>query len=150
MFNESRSLSGGKIEKARTEIAHMVINRFMSQADSPSGKITVGTYPDTASDALPARMSAHEQKTLQDIGQIVDNVIAGRAQGDDPTNGTNSYNFRDVTRWHLTGYRGLSTQKRYGLTPVPSLIQGPFNNSAPSQELGLAGIYLVPYAAPEQ
>ncbi len=150
VFNETRSLSGGKIKEARSEIAHMVINRFTSQADSASGKITVGTYPDTASDVLPSRISAGEQKTLQNIGQIVTNAIADRALGDDPTRGTNSYNFRDLTRWHLTGYRGLSTQKRYGLTPVPSLIQGPFDNSAPSKDLGPTDIYLVPYAAPEQ
>lgn len=130
-------------------MAHEVINRFKAQADSPSGEIRVGNGTDTASNALPSKISSSEGKTLQNIANTVSSVIASRANGVDPTQGAISYNFRDVTRYHTTGYRGLSTHPRNGLVPIQPLIQGPFDNSAPSQDLGPTGIYFVPYKEPE-
>jgi len=139
IFNESVSLSGTAIGRARTSIANIIINRFQAG-------LAVGDCVQTACDRPTRPLSLLERMIFAEILSHVPEVRALRAQGADPSFGALFFAFRDLNKFTVTGIAGLTTlMPRFGTQfPIPRAVIGPFRNSAPSNELGPNGIFLVP------
>jgi hypothetical protein len=137
VFNETASLSGTGIDDARTAIANATIN-----GDERLGQNRPATAPSTINRAL----STSEQNDLQNIKSVlIPNVRAARLNGVDPTAGAEFFNFRDLNKFTQIGLQGLTTSLNTNIGKSPSQTFGPFNNSAPSNDLGPTDIFAVIY-----
>jgi hypothetical protein len=121
VFNETRSLSGPPIQRARTNIAHTIIN-----ADSAGGN-----RPRTA--PATANVPAAESGTYTSCLQSVQLARLEKARGTDPTNGARNFNFRP----------NASRANFYNL-PLQTQ-EGPLSNSYPTTDLPASGIYANTY-----
>ncbi len=117
IFNETRSLSGTNIQRARMNIAHTIMN-----ADSAGGN-----RPRTA--PAVASVPPSERALYADCLQAVQLARLERSRGTDPTNGGRNFNFR----------ANASRANFYNL-PIQTQV-GPLNNSYPTLDLPSAGIY---------
>jgi len=126
IFNETRSLSGGNIEKGRTDMAQAIINGDEAQ---DAGK---GRRPATA--PTTAKIPPAEQKTSKVCKAAVNEARAQREKGIDPTNGAMHFNLRPDD----------STAPFQG-NPIRTH-DGPFNNSYPTSALpNSTGVYINTY-----
>jgi hypothetical protein len=121
IFNETRSLSGATIQRARTNIAHTIINADSAGGSRPRTAPAVASVPSTEA-AVHARCVHAVQLARQE-----------KLQGIDPTNGARNFNFR----------ANASRADFYNL-PLQTQV-GPLNNSFPTRDLPASGIYANPY-----
>lgn len=120
IFNETRSLSGPNIDRARANIAHAVINGD----NNPPRPISAPTT---------ANVPAAEQAVYQGCMAAVVTARGENSNGQDPTNGGVHFNFRaDSSKGPFQGH-ALQTQV------------GPLNNSYPTPTLPASGIYAKTY-----
>jgi hypothetical protein len=121
VFNETRSLSGDQVGRARQMVAHAVIN-----GDEKLGArrpLTAGTS---------ARVPDVEARTMRQSGSAVAAARAQRELGFDPTNGSIHFNLRpNAANGPFNGH-DLTTQS------------GPLNNSFPV-DLPATGVYVNTY-----
>ena len=134
IFNEVRPLSGDGIGRARTDIAHAIING--DEIEDRGGP----KRPQTA--ATTATVSKKWRTVYESIVRDVAAARRERCEGIDPTGGATHFNLRPNDRIRpfnpddlfppFQGYP-LSTQN------------GPFDNSRPSNEVPAHGIYVNTY-----
>jgi RHS repeat-associated protein len=124
-FNETRSLKGKNADKARSNVAHAIIN-----GDERFGR----KRPITAS--TTARVPTSERSTYQSAVDAVARARAEERAGIDPTQGATHFNLRsnDSTR-PFQGSR-MTTQ------------EGPLDNSFPTKALPAQNIYVNTYGGP--
>ena len=121
VFNETRSLSGPGIERARTNIAHTAFNAEAKSLRRPKSAPTSARVPKQESDIYAA------------CAQAVAAAKKERADGKDPTSGATNFNFRKNT----------SRADFFGI-PIRTQ-EGPFANSYPTADLPATGIYANTY-----
>jgi len=122
IFNETRSLSGPRIQDARVNIAHAVIN----------GDETLGAKRPKASPTR-AVVPPEEKAVYGSAAAAVATARAQRTQGVDPTSGALQFNF----------HPGSSRTPFLG-NPINTQT-GPFKNSYPSKDLPSDGVYANTY-----
>lgn len=121
VFNETRSLSGNDIQRARANVAHTIVNADSSSGGRPRSAPTTANVP------------AVEQSAYADCLAAVQLMRREKAQGTDPTNGAKNFNFRkNASRSNFYGF-AIQTQV------------GPLNNSYPTADLPRSGIYANTY-----
>jgi len=129
VFNESASLSGPGIDKARKAIMHAVIN-----GDERFGSRRPGTAPKTINRPLDTL----EKNLLAGIQAGVADVRRERQKGIDPTGGNNFFNFRDATdpifERGEEDVRRQPKRFRNGVEQEVLSSYGPFFNSNPRPE----------------
>ena len=120
IFNETRSLSGPKVDAARINIAHAIINSE-SQGSAPLMASQVAKVPDAEKAIYQASLTA------------VQSARSSVKSGVDPTAGAKHFNFRK-NNWpgDFQGYK-LKTSI------------GPLDNSYPTDDLPKSGIYANTY-----
>ena len=121
IFNETRSLSGGGIVTARTNIAHSIIN-----AEAKTGR-----RPKTG--PTDAKVPKQEGDVYDKCTNAVVAARLDRASSLDPTKGATNFNFRK-NNW---------SGDFYGL-PIKTQT-GPLNNSYPTADLPAANIFANTY-----
>ena len=121
IFNETRSLSGADIQRARTNIAHTIINADNSSHARPRTGSTAASLP-------PA-----ERATYAQCLQAVQSAREERSRGVDPTNGARNFNFR-----------ANQSRSRFFNLPLQTQV-GPLNNTYPTRDLPATGIYANTY-----
>lgn len=121
IFNETRSLSGPKVERVRINIAHTMIN-----ANKDASR------PRTA--PLSAHVPSAEHAIYTRCFHAVKLAQQEQTHGIDPTNGARNFNFR----------ANPSRAKFYNLTIQTQV--GPLDNSYPTPDLPRSGIYGNTYA----
>jgi hypothetical protein len=121
ILNETRSLSGPSIQRARINIAHTIINAINSGNDRPRTAPAV------------ARVLPGENLIYAQCLQAVRTARQEKAEGIDPTHGARNFNFR----------KNISRANFYNL-PVQTQV-GPFLNSFPTPDLPARGIYANTY-----
>lgn len=127
VFNETRSLSGDGIHRARRNIAHAVMN-----GDEQLGR----RRPITASTA--ATVPAAERQQYEDSGRMVLRAMGERSLGHDPTGAAVHFNMR----------RNPSTADFQGARMTTQV--GPLQNSFPTTTLPSTGIYVNTYTREEE
>ena len=120
IFNETRSLSGTDVQRARANIAHAIMN-------AERAPVRPRTAPSTAT------VPKVERGIYAQCLDAVHIATAERIKATDPTGGATNFNFRknDVR----TPFYGLKLRTQVG----------PLNNSHPSQDLPGNGIYANTY-----
>ena len=121
IFNETRSLSGQNIQKARINIAHTIINASSVAGSRPRTGPALAHVP-------PAEKAGYAACL-----QAVQFARQERLRGNDPTNGAQNFNFR----------QNPSRATFYNL-PIQTQV-GPLNNSFPTSGLPATGIYANTY-----
>jgi hypothetical protein len=127
IFNETRSLSGPDMQRAREYLAHAINN-----ADETWGSDRfkhAGSAPTT----IPGGVPKVEAGTYQSAMDAVAAAKEQRAKGVDPTNGALNFNFRTPTQLGPKWDRSVKTRL------------GPFDNSFPTDKLPKSGVYSVTY-----
>lgn len=121
VFNETRSLSGVHIQKARVNVAHAVVN-----ADEAPGRRPLSA-------PIHATVPPAESITYNYCKQAVAEMREQRKRGEDPTGGAKNFNFRN-------------NDSRANFYNIPIKTQvGPLNNSYPTSDLPRSGIYANTY-----
>jgi len=123
IFNETRSLSGSDIQKAREYLAHAISNADETWGDQRF------RYAGSAPAIVPRGVPEVELNAYESAVAAVAAAKAQRANGIDPTEGALNFNFRTPTQ-------SGTFQNRSVKTPM-----GPFDNSFPTDELPATGIY---------
>jgi RHS repeat-associated protein len=122
IFNETRSLTGPGIDRARADLAHAIMN-----GDEKLGNRRPKTAPDTVN-VFPG-----EQDIYQECRVAVLEARLERLFSTDPTNGAMHFNMRKNNSFSpFYGYQ-VQTQT------------GPFTNSYPSPDVPAEGIYVNTY-----
>ena len=121
IFNETRSLSGVDIDKARVNIAHAILNAAASKHKFPM------MAPATA------KPGSGEQAIFGLCCVAVGIARTNIAAGKDPTNGAEHFNFRKN-----------NSQSDFQGHKIKTSV-GPLNNSYPTAELPAIGIYANTY-----
>jgi hypothetical protein len=120
IFNETRSLSGDKIQEARVNIAHAVYNGDKLPKRPISGSTT-------------AKVPKVEQKIYDMCVSAVAEMRLNISKNTDPTDGATNFNFRkNDWRGNFFG-KAIKTQI------------GPLGNSYPTDDLPASGIYANTY-----
>lgn len=127
IFNETRSLSGPNLQKAREFLAHAITN-----ADERWGADRY-KYAGSAPATIPGGVPNAEVDAYRSALDAVAAAKAQRAQGIDPTNGALNFNFRKPNQ--SGDFAGRSVKTRLG----------PFNNSYPTKQLPGSGVYSFTY-----
>ena len=113
VFNETRSLSGERVDEARTNVAHTIIN-----GDEARGERRPITAPANAT------VPQAERERYEQVERSVRLALAQRSIGFDPTGGAMNFNFRNPNQ----------SGDFFGIPPVMRV--GPLNNSYPTDALG--------------
>jgi RHS repeat-associated protein len=128
VYNETRSLSGARVDWGRRDAAHAIAN-----GDATPGPLGRPTH---AVDTVRADESG--TKIYQDTARAVRRTLAERSLGFDPTRGARHFNIRENAS--MLPWRGL---------PVVTH-EGPLNNSYTGRDVhATSGVYINTYGGPE-
>jgi hypothetical protein len=134
VFNETRSLSGDKIQDARKNIAHSIFNadtKFGNKRDDVAGTAPTTVNRKSAAGSAPITVNVPEAENgiYTQSQQAARNAYAEQNRGYDPTHGATNFNFRNSDSRAAFQSLSISTQV------------GPFNNSYPTKDLNATGVY---------